>query len=528
NNMLIDDIIIDVLILLFIYLIIFCIYYAFSVFVATKKKQIGMEHKYLAQELPSNLIVIVYADNADKSVVRLSEALKNQNYPKENYNVHVLFDNVNDEVTDEVCAIENVKVWKINKGAKMGKDDALSWLLEKFISFRNVNGFVFLDANREIDNNFLSEVNKALFWTDVVVSAKEYIDEPDNPIAAVKNQVLKYNNRIFNTSRTILKLMTPLESGAVAIKQEVLALVKCVDFEDKKSEYLYSLFLASKGHIPMFAPNVKSKIRYQDEKHLTFKDVSDIIKYGFSKLIGSNLKYAEFLLTFLRPSAMQILLLYLCFFAFLYNFEVKNMFFYDSKFIAGGAIATLVVFLFSLIVSADEKINPLLLIFYPMYKILEIIFPNKKEKKQQPEKEEKPVEPDNIGVGQDVKVSDGNQILKCALELKTVSDGKMAIFRYKDKKIESAVYSVPKHALSEISEKLTSFGLKLMVCSNCAHFSFKPNADMTKQNGWCSCKEKMTGDIQYDTTLLNSCEYFKTLADLDNVVDVDFNKNNEE
>ena len=103
-----------------------------------------------------------------------------------------------------------MKVWRISNGNTMGKDAAVSWLLTRLISFRNVHAFVFLDANRSIDDNFLSNINTALFTGDVIVGATEY-NTPDNDvIALVKNAAKKYVNRIFNTSRTILNLITPI------------------------------------------------------------------------------------------------------------------------------------------------------------------------------------------------------------------------------------------------------------------------------------------------------------------------------
>lgn len=152
-----------------------------------KKHRIGLEHKYLAKDLPGNIIVIVYAKTGDSGVLELVKMLKEQNYPKENYQVHVLFDNSTDGYSDIIEHSGAVKVWRINSGRVMGKDSALSWLLERLISFRNVNAFVFLDANRKIEPDFLKNINTALFSSDIVVPATEYITLPGDVIAAVKN-----------------------------------------------------------------------------------------------------------------------------------------------------------------------------------------------------------------------------------------------------------------------------------------------------------------------------------------------------
>ena len=137
-----DDVVIDILLIIFLYLIAYAIYFAFNVYTSTKKKQIGIEQKYYAQDLTGNLMVIVYKDNSNSNIISLVKSLKAQKYPKDNYQVHVIFDNCNDnKESDEVEELGGVKVWRISNGNTMGKDAAVSWLLTRLISFRNVIKF---------------------------------------------------------------------------------------------------------------------------------------------------------------------------------------------------------------------------------------------------------------------------------------------------------------------------------------------------------------------------------------------------
>lgn len=515
--MLIDDLIINVLIILFIYLLIYIIYFAFNILICTKKHRIGLEHKYLAKDLPGNIIVIVYAKTGDSGVLELVKMLKEQNYPKENYQVHVLFDNSTDGYSDIIEHSGAVKVWRINSGRVMGKDSALSWLLERLISFRNVNAFVFLDANRKIEPDFLKNINTALFSSDIVVPATEYITLPGDVIAAVKNHAKKYINRIFNTSRAVLGLMNPLNSGAVAIKQEVLEVLKCVDFEDMETEYKYSVYLASKGHTPLFAPEAKTKISYEYDRGLSLKQKIAVMKYTLSKVFSGNFKLLEFVFSFFKPSALFIIISYIAFFAFLYNFEVKSFLFQDIKYLLAAMGVTLVLFLISLVIASDEKINPVFLVLTPIYDLLEKIFRPKSGKLD--EQEEANVEfLQPLVDGIEVAVSDGENILKCLIELKNTGDGMRALFRYKSKTLTSEVYETAKEAIDEIAEKLTDSGLKLHICAECSHFGKKPNSAENSQSGLCSQKDRMTDDIQPETTLLDCCDYFESLSELDNIV----------
>ena len=514
--MFIDDIVIDILLIIFLYLIAYTIYFAYIVFTSTKKKQIGIEQKYYAADLTSNLMIIVYKDNSDSDILSLAKSLNSQKYPRNNYQVHVIFDNcIDNSDSDEIEKLGDMKVWRISNGNTMGKDAAVSWLLTRLISFRNVHAFVFLDANRSIDDNFLSNINTALFTGDVIVGATEY-NTPDNDvIALVKNAAKKYVNRIFNTSRTILNLITPINSGVTAIKQEVLEAIKTVNFKDKKNEYEYSLSLAMNGFKPVFAPDVKSRIDYNEDIRLKAKDKFDILQYAFKNLYRTDFNVIEFLFSMFLPSALLILFLYISIFAFLYNFEVKNYFFYDMKFVSFTAIITLLIYIKSLFIVAEEKVNPVFLLLAPIYNIVNFILRIERKKPSKPQVMQQP-----RGIEYPVDISDSENTLKCTLEIKTSEKGIQAVLRYKTNTMESSVQITTQKAINELAKRLRDSGLTMKICSDCAHFGFRPNCGNNPQKGLCSNKEKMTGDVQPETMVMDSCEHFKPLAELNNVVDI--------
>ena len=522
--MFIDDVVIDILLIIFLYLIAYSIYFAFNVYTSTKKKQIGIEQKYYAQDLTGNLMVIVYKDNSNNDIISLVKSLKAQKYPKDNYQVHVIFDNCNDNgESDEVEKLGGVKVWRISNGNTMGKDAAVSWLLTRLISFRNVHAFVFLDANRSIDDNFLTSVNTALFTGDVIVGATEYNTPQNDVIALVKNAAKKYKNRIFQTSRTILKLITPINSGVTAIKQDVLETIKTVNFKDIKNEYEYSLSLSMNGFKPIFAPDVKSRIDYNEEPHLSFKDKMDILKYSFKNLYRTDFNVFEFLFSMFTPSALLIIILYGAIFAFLYNFEVKNYFFYDMKYVLCLAIITTLIYIKSLFVAAEEKINPILLFLSPLYNVVSFILRLEKKKPALPKIMQQP-----RGIEYPVDISDNENTLKCTIEIKTSEKGVQAALRYKTNTLESSVQITTQKAINEIAKKLRESDLTMKICSDCAHFGFKPNSGNNPQKGLCSQKDKMTGDVQPETMVMDSCEYFKPLSELNNVIELNKTETNEQ
>lgn len=521
--MLFDDIVINILLIIFLYLIIYTLYYGFMVYFASKKNQIGLEQKYYASDLTGNLMVIVYKDNSDTDVISLVKSLKEQKYPKDNYQVHVIFDNCADNnESDEIEELGGVKVWRISNGTAMGKDAAVSWLLTRLVSFRNVNAFVFLDSNRSVDDNFLFEVNKFLFTNDVFVGATEYNVPKNDVIALIKNAVKKYQNRIFYTARTVSNLITPLNSGVTVIKQDVLETVKKVNFKDIKSEYEYSLLLSSNGFTPTFAPDVKTRINYNEDPHISLKDRIDILKFSFNNLSRMNLKISEFLISMFLPSSLLILVLLGGIYAFLYNFEVKNYFFYDLTYMLFLSAMLFVVYVKSLFVVSDEKVNPFFLFISPLFSVINILLGIER-------RISKPVVrvfEKSGGIEYPVDVYDNENTLKCKIEIKNSENGVKVLLRYKENTMESPVLPTTQKAINEIAKKLRESGLTMKICSDCAHFGFKPNSGSNPLKGLCSNKEKMTGDIQVETMIMDSCEHFKPLSSLNNVVSI--NKNEEQ
>ena len=513
--MLFDDVVINILLIIFLYLIIYTVYFGFMIYFASKKSQIGLEQKYYASDLTGNLIVIVYKDNSEQDVVSLVKSLKAQKYPKDNYQIHVIFDNcAENKESDETEELGDVKVWRISNGTSMGKDAAVSWLLTRLVSFRNVNAFVFLDANRSIDDNFLMAVNTSLFSNDVVVGATEYNVPKNDIFALIKNYTKKYQNRIFYTARTVSNLITPVNSGVTAIKQDVLETLKKVNFKDKRNEYEYSLSLTMSGFTPTFAPDVKTRINYNEDDYLSLKDKIKILKYAFQNLHRANIKVFEFLISMFLPSSLVILILFGGIFAFLYNFEVKNYFFYDLTYVLFVSAVLALLYIKSLFVSSDEKINPFFLFISPLFSLINILL--RLDRKKTTVK--------NFvksgGIEYPVDIYDKDNTLKCRFEIINTENGVKVLLRYKENTMESSVLPTTQKAINEIAKKLRESGLTMKICSDCAHFGFKPNSGNNPLKGLCSNKERMTGDIQVETMVMDSCEHFKPLSSLNNVVNI--------
>ena len=218
------SLLINGLILLFTYLLIYLIYYICVVFSCKKfGKFLNKIDKTKVHE--QKLAVIVYTDNNIKNhdITRLLETLNNQEYEKNNYSLNIILDGCDDETANMLEFIGGAKIYRTGTtNAPIGKDVAISDVLERTLVTSNADGYVFLNANRIISERFLSSVNIALNLNPVVVGLTQIANKPLTLYEKVVKAILDYNNIIINLGRSVLNLATKLDSDICAIRLEVL------------------------------------------------------------------------------------------------------------------------------------------------------------------------------------------------------------------------------------------------------------------------------------------------------------------
>ena len=353
-----EDFIIAVALMLFLAVALYSVFFAVITFAALKKKKIALKDKYIADDLPGNMIVIIYVPAGDKRVLNLVSMLENQTYPKDNYKIFTVFDNGCDDETIKILEDKPlVNVIKFNNGNELGKDESIAAVLSKLASFRNINAFVFLDTDRTIKDNFLSEVNKILFSCDVISGALEFSGKSfTGKIAAA---IQKYENRIFNSARTVLKLPIVPDTGCCAIKQSVFENLESVDFSENFGKYKFTEILLNKGNVPYFAPEVKSQtVRPPFSKSSIFYKIN-LFKFLKGDFLHSNLMFKELLLFEYRPSGMLVFLIWVFLILFSLNFDIANPVLSNPKILCMPAILLLVCLSITFsCVKNEEKINP--------------------------------------------------------------------------------------------------------------------------------------------------------------------------
>ena len=128
-----------------------------------------LRNKYNYKDYLNNIIVVTYCNNQEKAAAYMLEALNKQNYSKMNYQFHFILDNCTDNTANMLEFIGGAKLWKVGDGVTLGKDESISWLLERLIHVQNTDAFVFIDVERQINDDFLENINKSLMVNDVIV-----------------------------------------------------------------------------------------------------------------------------------------------------------------------------------------------------------------------------------------------------------------------------------------------------------------------------------------------------------------------
>ena len=501
------NLLLNLLVILFVYVIIYILYFTVCVISSSKAKKFLQKQKYNAAAEPNNMIVIIYARNNESTIVPLLEALNKQNYPKNNFQTHIVLDHCTDNSSNILEFIGGAKIWRVGENAPVGKDEAISWLLEGLLSYQNVDAFVFLSADRYIDENFLASINANLNGEDIIVGLTEYISRTKTLLNSIKNTYHSYIDRIFNCGRSLMGLATIIDSDIFVIRKEVLDKIKCVDFKDVNSELKYTTLLVRSGFIPKFCPLVRTYTsidNYKDRKQsVSFK--LSLVWHCLRLIFQSNIKFGEFLLNILAPNFWFLMLIYLSIFAFTYNYY----FVFDYTFVFTMGVILAVAFLASLYTSRIGAKNVGYLALYPLYSLLKIFFHipvigNIAEALTKRKTDEE-CEMSTV----DVCVTDGRNNLNCKLDLISESGLVKAVFKFKKKKYSSSSQIRMVDAIKEVSDKLNEHGFRIKICQSCGYFNLKLDGSTNMVKGYCNrLVVQNQSDVPMDTILWNSCPYY--------------------
>lgn len=510
--------------LLYVYIAVYSIYFLALSLRNLKDKPFKIEKRYSLYEDKDNLAVIIYSHNNKDTLEALIEQIKQQNYPIDGLKVFAILDNCNDG--SEMIFDSNRFVNVINYDKQtLGKDQAISLLLEQLTHDEWIDSYVFIDANRSIPNDFLATVNSALIRNSVLSGETLMLTENLDIVDKIKAVYQKYHMNFIRQARSLFGLAAQADSGVFIIKKNIVDQIGAVDFKDIDSELKYSLLLSKIGCRCTYNPNIQTFVNaegYIFRRPRLSKRLKLFVQC-LKELRTTNFVFIEHVFSLINPNFWFVILAYLA----IMKHSYKYYFFVDFNVVLFTFIVLISGFVISLINSKLTKTEILLLFSYPIYSVGHIIknFPPVRNLIAKIT-EGNVKEQDKLAI--DVVVYTGKVDLPCKLEFISEKDAYKVKFIFKNKKYTTSGHLRMIDALQELKSKLEDYGFVIKICSCCSHFTSYNDGSANMLKGYCGCDYPSPSIKEAKTTLIwNSCSKF-TPSKLNNLIEEMIAKGSEE
>lgn len=495
---------------IYIYIGIFSIYFFILAIKSLNDKKFRLDRKYAMNSEQEVLCVVVYSHNNYDALKNMLNQLKHQTYPVQNFVIQVILDNCSDNSETLFTESNNIRVLNLNDGVTVGKDQAISILLESLRQDSFINSYVFLDINRFIEEDFLENANRALTVSPVVTGQTIVIDN-DNLSKTEKIKVIynRYINNFVRKARALAGLSDKIDGSFMCIKKDFVEKVDALDINDINTELKYSILLSSLGYPCTYVPDLKSYVRMTDFKFerpsLSYR--VRLFKQCFTKIFTLNYKFTEHVLSLIAPSGLLTVVLSL----FYLGLSLKYYFLFSFIFVFTIFSLLLLGFAISVLKAEIFAKDFLYLVIYPIYSIghiLDNLPPYRFIKKYilRTDKNKKDMQKYSVKV----MATNEKSNIPCKLDL--ISENGMAkvIFTFKKKKFTSSKQIRMVEALNELTSKLNDYGFSLKICYCCEHFSSIVDGSKNMVQGECNCNFVGRNPNDVLTTLLwNSCSACK-------------------
>ena len=167
--------------------------------------------------------VLVPAHNEELLIGRLLRSLGDQDYPPEQYDVHVVADNCTDETATRARWL-GATVHERTDPARRSKGHALRWLLERVQALdEGYRAYVVLDADSVVARNFLRAMDARLAAGSQVVQAHySVLNAGASSLATLRYAALAAIHYVRPLGRSVLGLSCGLKGNGMAFAAPVL------------------------------------------------------------------------------------------------------------------------------------------------------------------------------------------------------------------------------------------------------------------------------------------------------------------
>lgn len=495
-----------ILTLLYFYIAIYSVFFLVLAIKNLNDKKLRIQQKYSNISEQKNLCLIIYSHDNESKLVNLMKQLKAQIYPAENFSTYVILDNCSDN-SEKLFINDNfAQIFNIKGQGTIGKDQAISILLEKLSEAQNCDAYVFLDANRYIDQDFLTSVNAGLDSSPVISGVTILMGEDLSLRQKVKKTFHKYYTNFLQKSRSLAGLATIIDSDIFIIRKPLMDQIGCIDFQNINAELKYSLLLSRINCKCVFNPNIKTYINI-DDFTLRIPSLSarlSLFKNCFAQIWTKNTVFTEHVFSLLTPNVLLLIAAY----AYLLNYSFGYYFAIDFSIILLSLGALTLGFAISLINMNLKSKEFLYLFLYPIYSlghVLKNLPPIRIIHNKITGEKSYSINTEKLVI--DVTVTDGKNSIPCKLELISENGLAKVKFLFKNKKFTTKTNLRMVDAITELINKLSDYGFTLRICQCCANFT--PNIDGSTNmiKGFCNHQfSNVNGEIP--TLLWNSCQEF--------------------
>lgn len=508
------EIILDIL---YIFVAIYTIYFLALAIRNLNDKPFLREKRYSQYEEKDNLAIVVYAHNNKKTLANLINEIKSQDYPINNFKVFVILDNCSDGSQDLFIDDNFIHVIDVKGVGTIGKDQAISILLEQLCHDDLIDSYVFIDADRSIASDFLSTVNSALTNAHVI-SGETIIDLRNlGPIDKIKAAYQKYHMNFIRKARSLFGLAAQADSGVFIVKREIVQQIGNVDFKDIDTELKYSLLLSKIKCTCTYNPNIQTIVdttNYMFKKPRLSKRLA-LFKNCIPEIFNTNFVFTEHALSLTYPNIWLLAVVY----AIILKHSLYYHFMVDFKIVLITFIMLIVGFGLSLINAKLTFKEIGYLCLYPLYSLCHLInnFPLVRMVRNKIKGvEDLPKDTEKMVV--DVVVTAGHKDLNCKLEFISEKGLCKIRFIFKNKKFTTSSHIRMIDALQELKIKLDDYGFILRICSCCSHFKPCVDGSTNMLKGFCTSDYPAPSLGEPRNTLIwNTCTHF-TPAKLNNII----------
>ncbi len=203
--------------------------------------------------------VALPAHNEEAVIGSSVRRLLRSNYPRECFDVHVVADYCADG-TAAAAAAAGALVHSREVGPRGRKGYALGWLFRQLLADpKPYDAIVVFDADSEVDQQFLSQINRAFNSSARVIQGRHIIVNPSvGTFSALADADMRLNNRIRNQAKANLGLSARLMGDAMCFHRSVLENYPWAEASSLAEDREYGIYLTMQGVRVLYEPDALS------------------------------------------------------------------------------------------------------------------------------------------------------------------------------------------------------------------------------------------------------------------------------